>query len=134
MCLCIYLHIYTRKLHVCGYIITYMYTKSTGVCTPSTCVCAYMYIHVRQIHMSVCIYLHICTRAYKCMHTCLFWYAYMSVFVRVCMGIYIYVKGHCGCIQMQCVHIQIYVYISGFVIVCVCVYIYTEKPAKMAGK
>ena len=52
----------------------------------------------------------------------------MSVFVHVCMGIYMYVKGHCGCIQMQCVHIQIYVYISGlsgFVRVCVCVYIYT---------
>jgi len=35
----------------------------------------------------------------------------MSVFVHVCMGIYMYaymyVKGHCGCIQMECVHIQI---------------------------
>ena len=69
MCLCIYLHIYTRKLHVCGYIFKYMYTKFTGVYTPSTCVCAYIYIHVRQIHVSVCIYLDVCTSAYKCMNT-----------------------------------------------------------------
>jgi len=89
MCLCIYLHICTRKLHVCGHIFAYMYTKFTDVCTPSTFMCAYIYIHVRQIHMSLCIYLHICTRAYKCMHTCLFLYAYISVFVHVCMGIYI---------------------------------------------
>jgi len=56
-------------------------------------------------------------------------HAYMSVFVHVCMGIYMYaymyVKGHCGCIQMQCVYIQVYVYISGFVRVCVYVYTYT---------
>jgi len=58
----------------------------------------------------------------------------MSVFVRVCMGIYtcsyMYVKGHCGCIQMQCVCMQIYIYISGFVRVCVCVHIYTYMYEK----
>ena len=31
MCLCIYLHIYTWKLHVCGHIFAYMYTKFTDV-------------------------------------------------------------------------------------------------------
>jgi len=58
----------------------------------------------------------------------------MSVFVHVCMGIYMYaymyVKGHCGCILMQCVCMQIYVYISGFVRVCVCVYIYNYMYEK----
>jgi len=61
-------------------------------------------------------------------------HAYMSVFVNVCMGIYMYdhmyVKEHRGCIQKQCVHMQIYVYISGFVRVCVCVYIYTYMYEK----
>jgi len=61
-------------------------------------------------------------------------HAYMSVFVHVCMGIcmyaYMYVKGHCGCIQMKCVYIQIYVYMSGFVRVCVCVYVYTHMYEK----
>jgi len=55
---------------------------------------------------------------------------YMSISIHVCMGIYMYVKGHCGCIQMQCVHIQIYVYISGFVRVCVCVWFYTYMYEK----
>ena len=41
-----------------------------------------------------------------------------------------YVKGHCGCIQMHCVHMQIYVYISGFVGVRICVYIYTYMYEK----
>jgi len=61
-------------------------------------------------------------------------HAYMSVFLHVCMGIYMYaytyVKGHCGGIQMQCVHMQIYVYISGFARVCICVYIYTYMYEK----
>jgi len=46
------------------------------------------------------------------------------------MGIYMYVKGNCGCIQMKCVYVQIYVYISGFVRVCVCLYIYTYMYEK----
>jgi len=46
------------------------------------------------------------------------------------MYAYMYVKGHCRCIQMQCVHMQIYVYISGFVRECVCVYIYTHRFEK----
>jgi len=59
---------------------------------------------------------------------------HMSVFVHVCMGVnmysYMYVKEHCGCIQKQCVHIQIYVNMSEFVRVCVCVYIYTYMYEK----
>ena len=111
MCLCIYLHIYTWKLHVCGYIFAYMYTKFTNVCTPSTCVCAYIYIHVRQIHMSVYIYLHISTRAYRCIHTCLCLYlvhrCHLYVFVSMCIYICMHERPH-GRIQVHCVRIGIH--------------------------
>jgi len=111
MFLCIYLHIYTRKLHVCGYIFTYMYTKFTSVCTPSTCVFAYIYIHVRQIHMSVYIYLHICTRACKCIHTCLCLYLVYRCDLYVFVSMYIYICMHerpHGRIQIHCVRIGIH--------------------------
>jgi len=125
MCLCIYLLIYTQKLHVCGYIFTYVYTKFTGVCTPSTCVCAYIYIHVRQIHMSVCIYLHICARAYRCMHTCLFWYdtclfLYMCVWVYICMWKDTVSAYRCS----VCISKYLCTYLGLYVCVYVCTSIY----------
>jgi len=108
---------------------TCIYIQTLGVYTKTlfehantcihVCVCVCVYVYVNYY-----IYVErhgMCIRAYKCMHTCFF-------FVHVCMGIYMYdymhVKGHCGCIQKQCVCIQIYVYISGFVRVCMCVHLY----------
>jgi len=46
-CACVistYIHTET-KLHVCGYIFTYMYTKFTVVCTPSLHVCVYIFTY-----------------------------------------------------------------------------------------
>jgi len=97
-----FLHICTLSLHVFVYISTYIHTETTCVwvciyihvhqvyrCVHAefTCMCACIYIHVRQIHMCVCIYLHICTRAYQCSDTCLFFtcvYGYMYVCIHVC--------------------------------------------------
>ena len=125
MCLCIYLHIYTRKLHVCGYIFTYMYTRLTDVFTPSLHVCV-VYLHTCTPHPHVCVHILTYMRAYKCMHTCLC--LYMCVWVYICC-IYVCERTR-GCIQMLCVHMQIYVYISGFVRVRICVYIYTYMYEK----
>ena len=60
-------------------------------------------------------------------------HAYMSVFVHVCMGIYMYaymyVKGHVGTYRCNVCACK-YIYIFGFVRVCVCVYIYTYMYEK----
>ena len=49
---------------------------------------------------------------------------YMSVFVRVCMGVYMYaymyVKGHVGDTDAMCVHANIYTYLGLYVCVYVC--------------
>ena len=122
---------------MCGYIFTYMYTKFTGVYTPSTFVCPYIYIHVRQIHVNVCIYLHICMKrhrvciqivAYNYRHTCLCLYLVYRCVLYVCVGIYIYAfihERHHGWIQIRCVRIGIHTYVSVFVRVCVCIHMYT---------
>jgi len=53
MCLYMYLHIYTQKLHVCGYMFTCMYTRFTVVCTPSLHVYVYIFTY-----MYACTYSH----------------------------------------------------------------------------
>ena len=65
-----------------------------------TCMCVCIDIHVRHIQMCVCIYLHICTRAYKCMHTCLCLYMCVWVYIYVCIYVCERTRGY---IQMQCV-------------------------------
>jgi len=87
--------------------------------------CAYIYIHVRQIHMWVCIYLHICPRACKCVHTCLFLYMCVWVYIHS-----LYVCERTLWVHTDAVCAYTNIYISGFVRVCVCVYIYTYMYEK----
>ena len=127
MCLCIYQHIYTRKLHVWGFIFTNIYTKFTDVCTPSLHVCVYVLTYMCATSTCVCVYtcLYAHVRINACIHVCVCTcvYGYIYVCIYVC-------ERTRGYIQMQCVCMQIYVYISGFVRVCVCVYIYTYMYEK----
>ena len=115
MCLCIYLHIYTWKLHVCGYIFAYMYTKFTDVFTPSLHVCVHIFTYMyANTHVGVKIYIY--TYKYEktsCVHTeCVHANTDIHVCVRilftgvfyVCVGVYIYTcihERHHGCIQIH---------------------------------
>jgi len=122
MCLCIYLHIYTRKLNICGCIFTYMYTKFTDGCTPSlhvcvyvltymyaksTCVCAYiyMYIHVR---INACIYICVCT--------CVYGYIYVCIYVCE-RTLWVHIDA-------MCVYQYMYTYLGLYVCVYVCMSIH----------
>jgi len=147
MCLCIYLHIYTWKLHVCGYIFTYMYTKLTGVFMPSLHVCVHIftYMYAQSTFECTCVHLYIyvwkdtmcaCKMCvYKYRHTCLCLYLVYGCVLYVCIGIYICIGMHerpHGRIQIHCVRIGIHLYVSVFVRVGVCIhmyrYIYEKTP------
>jgi len=122
MCVGVYLHICTPGLQLCV----------RRVCMY---VCIYLHTCAPNPHVG-CIYLHICTRAYKCMHTCLFLfmcvkdtvgaygsnvciYKYMYthlglyVCVYVCTPIHICIERHRVCMQSVCIQIQ----------TCLCLYL-----------
>jgi len=151
MCGGIYLHICTpslqmcvRWVHVCVRIFTYMYAKSTWVCT---CICIYAHVRINTcIHvcfdMYTCLFLYMCVREYICMwkdtvgaYRCsvciskyVFTYLGLYVCVYVCTSIHICMKRHRVCMQSVCIQIQAYmsVFVSCLPVwfVCVCRYIH----------
>jgi len=168
MFLCIYLYIYTRTLHVCIYlhictpslqicvrrvhvcvrIFTYMYAKSTWVCTY---ICIYAHVRINTcIHvcfgMYTCQFLYMCVWVYKWKYTvgayrCSVYiskyvYTYLGLYVRVyvCTSIHICVKRYRVCMQSVCIQMQVYmsVFVSCLQVwfICVCRYIHIYMYAR----
>jgi len=125
MCVCMYFSIYTQRVNVFMYIVTYIHTEFT-------CVLVCIYVHVHRVFKCIRIYLRIGTqrlpgwvcvyiceykhRVYMCM--CIF--TYMSP--RLDVGVYI------GRVVTQSLHVGVSVvaYIhTGFTCGCKCLYVFT---------
>jgi len=101
---CIWVHIGTLRLSVCGYI-TYIHIEIT---------CVDIYVHMRTEITCVCIYSHICALRLR---VCRYLHVY-TLRLRVCVHIYIYPHW-----DYACVYVFTYMHTG---ITCLCIFTYAQ--------
>ena len=82
ICMCIIWRVFTRSLHVCVYMFSYMHAE---VYTEFACVCVYGYVYTQRVYTWVCKNIHIYT---QCSHVCVYLFVFMGTEF----------KQACGCV------------------------------------